>query len=82
MFVINLNYLNKRVLEGNFLKVADFTDAAIHINTAGKQNREGIASKENQVLCQQYHLQCFYLAEQHSVLLHHASDFTPPTWPI
>lgn len=45
MFVINLNYLNKRGLEGNFLKVADFTGAAIHINTTGKQNREGIVGK-------------------------------------
>lgn len=74
MFVINLNYLNKRFLEGNFLKVAGFADATIHISTTGKQNREGIAGKENRVLCQQYHLHCFYLAELHTGLLSHAVE--------
>lgn len=71
-----------------FLKVADFTDAAIHINATGKQNTEGIAGKENRVLCQQYDLHYFFfflLAELHRAPQSHsgiASGFIPPAWPI
>lgn len=59
LFVINLNDL-KAVQKVIFLKAAVFTDASIRINASGKQNTEGIAGKENGVLCQQYHLHCFF----------------------
>lgn len=58
-----------------FLKTVDFTDVAIHINTTGKQRTEGIAGKENEVLCQQYHLHFFFfLAELHTRLRSHAVE--------